>query len=121
MRPRDTTVNLNSLSQKRHIKFDKNQNHLPDTLRKMIYRGSPGQPLPPIETDGYFTVLMIESATGSEPFSANEIRPYLVARAKEQRELDYCSKRASELSKSLQVENNININILTDTRVTTSL
>lgn len=119
MHPGDTTVNLNSLSQKRHIKFDKTSSQLPDTLKKMIYRGSPGQPLPPVETNGYFTVLMIESATGSEPFTANEIRPYLMARAKERRELAYSSKKANEMSKNLKAENNINM--LTDKRLTTAL
>jgi len=121
MHPGDTTVNLNSLSQKRHIKFDKNQSHLPDTLKKMIYRGAPGQPLPPVETNGYFTVLMIESATGSEPFTANEIRPYLIARAKERRELDYNNKKANELSKNLKAENNIDIRMLMGAGLTASL
>jgi hypothetical protein len=119
--PGDSSINVNSLSQKKHIKFDKNQSHLPDTLKKMIYRGRPGQPLPPVETDGYFTVLMIESATGSEIFPATEIRPYLMARAKERRELNYCNKKANELSKSLKAENNINLNMLTGSGLTASL
>jgi hypothetical protein len=121
MRSVDTTVNLNSLSQKRHIKFNKNQNQLPDTLKKMIYHGASGQPLPPIETNGYFTILMLESATGSELFTANEIRPYLMARAKERRELNYCSKKANELSKTLKAENNIDINMLTSSGLPASL
>ncbi len=121
MRAGDTTVNLNSLSQKRHIKFDKYKSQLPDTLKKMIYRGAPGQPLPPVETNGYYTVLMIESATGSEPFAANEIRSYLVARAKERRELDYSSKKANELSKNLNADNNIDISMLLRPGLTASL
>lgn len=121
MHPNDTTVNLNSLSQKRHIRFDKNQSQLPDTLKKMLYRGAPGQPLPPVETNGYYTVLMIESATGSEPFKANEIRPYLVARAREKRELNYASKKAAGLSKNLKAENAININMFTASKLTSSL
>lgn len=121
MRPNDTTVNLNSLSQKRHIKFDRSRSQLPDTLKKMILRVAPGQTSPPIETDGYYTVLMVESATGSEPFTANEIRPYLVARAREQRELNYCSKKANELGKNLKAENNIDIKTLLRTGLTASL
>lgn len=118
--PGDTSINLNSLSQKKHIKFDRDQSRLPDTLKKMIYRGRPGQPLPPVETNGYFTVLMIESATGSEIFTANEIRPYLVTRAKERRELNYCGKKANELSRTLKADNNIDLKMLTGSRLTAS-
>lgn len=121
MKPNDTTLNLNSLSVKRHIKFDKDSKQLPDTLKKMIYRSAPGQPLPPIPTDDYFSVLLVESASGKEPFQPNEIKPYLTTIAKEKKELIYNSNKAKELSKKLEVKNDIDLKMFTNNRLANSL
>lgn len=116
----DSSISLNALSQKRHIKFNKNDTHLPDTLKKAIYSAAPGRPVPPVETNGYFTVIFIESASGSEPYKPDEIKPYLTSRAMEQKELAYNAQKATQL-KSLKVKNNVNVKDLAGTRLTSSL
>ncbi len=116
----DSSINLNALSQKRHIKFNKNDTHLPDTLKNVIYRATPGRPLPPVETDGYFTVIFVESASGSEPYKPQEVKPYLASLAMEQKELAYNAQKAAEL-KNLKVKNNINIKSLAGSRLISSL